>query len=84
MKKVFLCMVMAVCCCVTGKAAEVVKGVSRELATERAKTIDDVTYDLVFDIPAQKSLPVKGTATLIQRQYIVKSHATFKKIIKCA
>lgn len=64
MKKVFLCMVMAVCCCVTGKAAEVVKGVSRELATERAKTIDDVTYDLVFDIPAQKSLPVKGTATL--------------------
>ncbi len=63
MKKVFLCMVMAVCC-MTMKAAEVVKGVSRELALERAKTVGDVTYDLEFDIPAQKTLPVKGKATL--------------------
>lgn len=45
-------------------ATDVVKGVSRELAVERAQNVRNVKYDLTFHIPANRQTPVKGEATI--------------------
>ena len=39
-------------------------GISLALATERAKTIADLTYDLAFDIPGAPGEPIDGRATI--------------------
>ena len=45
-------------------AAQIARGVSHELATTRSKIIDDITYDLSFDIPADKNKDVTGAASV--------------------
>ena len=40
------------------------KGVSKELAEQRAQRIADVSYDLTFDIPATVKTPVTGTVAI--------------------
>ena len=42
-------------------------GVSRELAEERASTIDSIRYDLAFRIPEDKDAPLEGSETLTFR-----------------
>ena len=46
------------------KAAAVVGGVSHELAISRAANVGDVSYDLVFNIPASKETAVTGSAAI--------------------
>ncbi len=41
-----------------------VPGISLELATRRARTIEDLRYDLSLDIPSEASEPISGRAAL--------------------
>lgn len=45
-------------------AQEMTSGVSLELAQQRKSNIKDVTYELFFSIPSDKSLPVIGEVTV--------------------
>ena len=40
------------------------KGVSKELAQQRAETISDVSYNLTFNVPADAKTPVTGTVSI--------------------
>ena len=40
------------------------KGVSKELAAQRAQTLSDVHYDLIFDIPKSLQFKVGGTVVV--------------------
>ena len=48
----------------TTMAVEVTNGVSHELAVSRTSVVSDIAYDLTFDIPALKTMPVKGKSTI--------------------
>ena len=39
-------------------------GVSEALARERAAAIRDLRYELTFEVPAERSAPVHGRATI--------------------
>ena len=40
------------------------KGVSKALAEQRSQAIENVRYDLTFDIPENQKTPVSGTAVI--------------------
>src|SRR5438132_4669167 len=44
--------------------ADPVSGVSLDLATHRARSIEGLSYDLAFTIPAEPSEPIAGKATI--------------------
>ena len=46
------------------QSVAITSGVSHSLAVARAKTVNDIAYDLTFDIPAKKSERVRGNATI--------------------
>src|SRR5215831_16679931 len=48
----------------TAKVSDPEPGVALTLATERARSIDDVRYALAFTIPADPSLPIGGKASI--------------------
>lgn len=54
----FLALLMALSALETVAAIPVVDGVSHELAIYRSAHISDVTYDISFTVPAEKSKPV--------------------------
>jgi aminopeptidase N len=46
------------------RAAELSPGVSQDLAQQRAADLDSIRYDLQFDVPASRTDPVLGSATI--------------------
>src|SRR6185503_14183689 len=49
---------------IANKADAVEPGVSLSLATARAKEIENVRYQLTFDIPADRARPINARATI--------------------
>jgi len=63
-KHLFFALIIILIACQSSESVELSKGVSIELAKHRKEQLSDITYNLSFDIPADRSTAINGVITI--------------------